>query len=74
MVPRDCYDIQQLCGSKSGHYFIFPHINDDPLEVYCDMKTDNGGWLVSELEKQSVIFTGKFTNFIIGIGIGMLIK
>ena len=49
MVPRDCYDIQQLCGSKSGVYYIFPHINDDAVEVYCDMKTDQGGWLVSEL-------------------------
>ena len=48
-MPRDCYDIQQLCGSKSGLYYIFPHTNDDALEVYCDLNTDKGGWLVSEL-------------------------
>ena len=56
-VPRDCYDIQKLCGSKSGIYYIFPHTNDAGVEVYCDMKTDKGGWLVSEFGKQNKTVT-----------------
>ena len=47
IAPKDCADIQQLCGSKSGIYYIFPEINGQPVQVYCDMETDEGGWLVS---------------------------
>ena len=50
IVPKDCADIQQLCGSKSGIYYIFPEINGQPVQVYCDMETDEGGWLVSDLQ------------------------
>ena len=61
-MPRDCYDIQQLCGSKSGLYYIFPHTNDDAVEVYCDMKTDKGGWLVSENKNKTKLQSCRFNK------------
>lgn len=45
--PMDCLQIMKNGNGKSGVYTIY--INSDrskPLEVYCDMDTDGGGWLV----------------------------
>lgn len=45
--PMDCIQILKNGNKKSGIYTIY--INNDrskPIEVYCDMDTDGGGWLV----------------------------
>ncbi|KAM9349393.1 tenascin-N [Symphorus nematophorus] len=45
--PMDCVQILKNGNKNSGVYTIY--INNDhskPLEVYCDMDTDGGGWLV----------------------------
>lgn len=45
--PMDCVQIMKNGNMKSGIYTIY--VNNDrskPIEVYCDMDTDGGGWLV----------------------------
>lgn len=46
-IFTDCYDIkQQNPVAIDGVYLIQPNSASIPFEVYCDMKTDNGGWTV----------------------------
>lgn len=45
--PMDCVQIMKNGNKKSGIFTVY--INNDqskPIEVYCDMDTDGGGWLV----------------------------
>lgn len=45
--PMDCFQMMKNGFKKSGIYTVY--INNDrskPIEVYCDMETDGGGWLV----------------------------
>ncbi|XP_063396370.1 ryncolin-2-like [Mytilus trossulus] len=44
-VMRDCVDWQQSGMTTNGIYSITP-IGFTPFDVYCDMTTDGGGWLV----------------------------
>lgn len=43
VVPRSCaHVLAELPGIASGQYRI--ELPDGPLDVYCDMVTDGGGW------------------------------
>ena len=44
--PRDCQDIQTLGFADSGKYHVIPDKHFNEIEVYCDLVTDGGGWLV----------------------------
>ena len=47
--PRDCADIQTEGFRSSGVFNIYPKGAADPegVEVFCDLHTEGGGWLVS---------------------------
>ena len=49
--PRDCYDLLHMYNmATSGVYYVYPDISAEafiPVEVWCDMETDEGGWTVS---------------------------
>lgn len=48
--PTDCSQVQQNNNVASGLYTIYLHgTASQPLQVYCDMDTDGGGWIVSPL-------------------------
>ena len=47
--PMDCQEIKfQRPSSSSAVYRIYENPHDRVgVEVYCDMETDGGGWIVS---------------------------
>ncbi|GIX88378.1 techylectin-5A, partial [Caerostris extrusa] len=47
--PIDCAEVLRSGRNKSGVYEIWPKsrvMEEKPLQVYCDMDTDDGGWTV----------------------------
>ncbi len=45
-TPTDCYDYHFKNGNATtGIYTIYPS-NTAPLQVFCEMEIDGGGWIV----------------------------
>ena len=47
--PIDCQDVKSN-GHPSGVYRVYPAHGYSGFDVYCDMETDGGGWLVSYIK------------------------
>ena len=43
---NDCADVRASGNTKTGIYNV--SLGGNIIQVFCDMTTDNGGWLVSE--------------------------
>ena len=50
-MPRDCLEVRDMGFTTSGVHHVTPLGVYKGFDVYCDMETDNGGWLVSSLTK-----------------------
>ena len=54
---------------ESGVYMIYPNVKPDGIEVYCDMDTAGGGWIVIQRRQDgSENFSRKWTDYKRGFG------
>ncbi|XP_072162924.1 microfibril-associated glycoprotein 4-like [Diadema setosum] len=67
--PIDCADALSKGMSESGSYVVYPNDGRDPIIVFCDMETDDGGWTVIQRRKDSdVDFNRQWLEYKNGFG------
>uniref|UniRef100_A0A668VAM9 Tenascin N n=1 Tax=Oreochromis aureus TaxID=47969 RepID=A0A668VAM9_OREAU len=68
--PMDCVQIMKNGNKRNGVYTVY--INNDrskPIEAYCDMDTDGGGWLVLQRRNIGKLdFMKRWRQYIAGFG------
>ncbi|XP_074544512.1 tenascin-N isoform X2 [Halichoeres trimaculatus] len=68
--PMDCVQIMKNGNKQSGIYTVY--INSDrskPIEVFCDMDTDGGGWLMLQRRTTGKLdFMKRWRQYIAGFG------
>ncbi|XP_025111912.1 uncharacterized protein LOC112574811 isoform X2 [Pomacea canaliculata] len=68
VVANSCLDWQAAGGIKSGVYTIDVRRNE-PLAVWCDMDTADGGWTVIQRRRDfTVDFNRNWTEYVNGFG------
>ncbi|XP_038060685.1 ficolin-2-like [Patiria miniata] len=66
---RSCDEVLQAGHIVSGIYTIFPAGFNDGLQVYCDMETDGGGWIVIQRRLDgNVDFYRNWADYQVGFG------
>ncbi|XP_054623333.1 tenascin-N isoform X2 [Dunckerocampus dactyliophorus] len=68
--PMDCLQIMKNGNKKSGIYTVY--INNEgskPMEAYCDMDADGGGWLVLQRRNSGKLdFMKRWKHYTAGFG------
>ncbi|PIK57153.1 Fibrinogen-like protein A [Apostichopus japonicus] len=55
VVPKDCQELY-VDGSSDGVYTIYPDGWPSGIQVYCEMESNVGGWIVSTMQQHSSKF------------------
>ncbi|XP_057712436.1 tenascin-N [Corythoichthys intestinalis] len=68
--PMDCFQIMKNGFKKSGIYTVYiNNVNSNPIEAYCDMDTDGGGWLVLQRRTTGKLdFMKRWRQYAAGFG------
>ncbi|XP_056125482.1 angiopoietin-related protein 7 [Rhinichthys klamathensis goyatoka] len=67
--PIDCASIYYNGVRRSGIYTVVPSLGAMPVEVYCDMDTESGGWTVIQRRQDgSVNFDRSWKEYKEGFG------
>uniref|UniRef100_A0A4X2K8C4 Tenascin N n=1 Tax=Vombatus ursinus TaxID=29139 RepID=A0A4X2K8C4_VOMUR len=68
--PNDCSQVQQNGDFGSGMYTIYLHGDvNQPMQVYCDMDTDGGGWIVFQRRNTGQLdFFKRWKHYVEGFG------
>ncbi|XP_023261232.1 tenascin-N isoform X3 [Seriola lalandi dorsalis] len=68
--PMDCVQIMRNGNKQSGIYIVYINNNQSkPIEVYCDMDTDGGGWLMLQRRTTGKLdFMKRWRQYIAGFG------
>ncbi|XP_034021829.1 angiopoietin-4 isoform X2 [Thalassophryne amazonica] len=66
---KDCADAYKAGQSVSDLYYIYIGNRTEPVQVYCDMETDGGGWTVFQRRSNgSVDFQRSWREYKMGFG------
>ncbi|KAG5266141.1 hypothetical protein AALO_G00250250 [Alosa alosa] len=67
--PIDCASLYYSGVHRSGVFTIVPSREGTPLEVYCDMETEGGGWTVIQRRQDGKVnFNRKWNEYKNGFG------
>ncbi|XP_023191530.1 tenascin-N isoform X1 [Xiphophorus maculatus] len=68
--PMDCGQTMKNGNKNSGVYTVYINNNQSkPIQVYCDMTTDGGGWLVLQRRNTGNLdFMKRWRQYIAGFG------
>nr|XP_039260833.1 ficolin-2-like [Styela clava] len=71
--PKDCTTVNRkyakISNTTGGVFDIYPELRDEPVEVYCDLVTDGGGWIVFQRRMDGTEdFYREWNDYVDGFG------